>query len=196
MGKDKYIVIDTETTGFYNTDDIIQIGTIELDSNMNIVKIGEDYFNTDRPISSKVSNITGLNNKMLEVKSKGMFFEDKIDKYLKYLTSGEYIIIGHNTKFDVRMLDSNLERAGLGKTNFKNSICTMNKYKHRVGLKMSNGKLKNPKLGELFNYALRAGNVSKGQIDNLFNKMTGQNGKAHEALYDAYMTYISLRILK
>ena len=188
----KFVVVDTETTGFYDTDDVLQIGVMELDSNLNVVSMSEDYFNTNKRIKPEVANITGLNNNILTDKSGGLYFEDKIEKYGKYLWSGDYIWIGHNIDFDIRMLNSNLERHGFDSIKDKSRICTMTKYKKRLNLKTKNGRLKNPKLGELYDYAVKSIGKSKRDIDKLYK---GKN-VAHDAMYDVFMTYISLYFLR
>lgn len=193
---DKFVVVDVETTGFYNSDDVIQIGVLEFDNKFNILNLEQAYFNTDKKISSNITNITGLNNPILKAKSSGLYFEDSIGKFEKYLLSGEYVIVGHNIKFDIRMLNANLERSGFSQIKAKNTICTMSKYKQRMGLKQKNGRIKDPKLGELYNYAIRESGSTKGKLDGIYTRYSGNDALAHDALYDVYMTYMSYRILK
>lgn len=86
-----YIVFDIETTGLdTQNDEIIEIGAVAVQSS----KIVDTFSTLIKPksnISSKISQITGITNEMLEGQPT---IDDVMPKFLKFI--GNNLIIGHN----------------------------------------------------------------------------------------------------
>lgn len=106
------IVFDTETTGLNkNQDVIIQISAIkfEIDNegNLNKKDILDLYINPDYPLPPKITEITGINDELLEDKP----LEEEAFKKSIYPFFGENPnIAAHNEKFDVGFMEELYKR--------------------------------------------------------------------------------------
>jgi len=102
-----YAIIDIETTGLSpNTEKITEIAIIIHDGK----KMIEDYsslINPERKIPYRITQITGINNKMVEDSPK--FYE--IAKQIVELTQDK-IIVGHNVRFDYGFLRNEFKSLG------------------------------------------------------------------------------------
>jgi len=98
----KYILFDTETTGFYEEDRIIEVGAMIFDINGE-VQILDELCNTDIPIKSEATLIHKISKKMIE--DKCVFTDTKFYKILQSLNSQENYLIAHNMPFDLGMLE-------------------------------------------------------------------------------------------
>ena len=104
------IVLDTETTGLNAQHDrIIEIAAMVVDSDGLTTDTYHQYINPERSISeaaSRVHNIT-----IDQVKDEPVFAEIAED-FIQFVKSSTLVI--HNAPFDVRFLNAELLRAGLG----------------------------------------------------------------------------------
>lgn len=93
--KDQYVILDTETTGLSNDDQIVEIAIIDLD--------GKELLNTrvytEAPISPEASYVNGIKNSDLVGKPTIKELNSSIQNILK----GKTVLI-YNDDFDVRML--------------------------------------------------------------------------------------------
>ncbi len=166
---DYYIFIDTETTGSSGPNNfIIQLAYIIVNSNFEIVKIVNKYINHKKcKITRSAYDVHKINNTTLDIH--GYTFEEVFIEFLKDMVDVKYVV-GHNIKFDVGMVIHNL-----GRYNFeiidpfinKQLLCTCLLGKYVCCIKNVVGKIKLPKLGELYK--------------KLFNKNIIN---AHDALVD------------
>lgn len=103
------VVFDLETTGFGQSDRIVEIAGVLWDTESDAV-IGEfeSLINPERNISAEVSAIHGLRAEHL---SSAPTFREIAD-WLVHLFDRRPVIT-HNANFDLRMLNQEFERAGL-----------------------------------------------------------------------------------
>lgn len=121
MGKDlslnvypkNYVVVDIETTGLSpNRNEIIEISAIKVING----EISETFSKLIKPsgkISPFITSLTGITDKMLE---NGANLKETLINFTQFCQN--HIIMGHNVKFDIRFLDTNIKKT-LG-ISFKN----------------------------------------------------------------------------
>ncbi|MBT3280012.1 MAG: 3'-5' exonuclease [Campylobacteraceae bacterium] len=97
----KYILFDTETTGTGETDRIIQVGAMILDSKGNVEKYDE-LCSTDVTIAIEAMEVHGITPDKIENKPK--FIETKFYNTLQQLNNSENFLIAHNMPFDLGMI--------------------------------------------------------------------------------------------
>ena len=111
--KEKYVILDTETTGLGDKDKIVEIAIIDLD--------GKELLNTriytEVPISPEASYVNGIKNSDLE----GIPTIKELTPKIQELFKDKTILI-YNEVFDVRMLYQS------GFEGEFNSCCMMNLY--------------------------------------------------------------------
>jgi len=104
----RVVIFDTETTGLdLENDDIIQIAAIEI-INGKVGKVFEVYINTDKDLteSEKIHKISKNHlNKFAIDKSKAL------QNFVDFINGD--ILIAHNLKYDLNIMNSNLSRCGL-----------------------------------------------------------------------------------
>lgn len=169
----RFVVLDTETTGFdYANDRILSLGAISLQNRTMVLRdslelyIKQEYYNTE---SVKIHGI--LRNSRTEQISEGV----AIQQFLAYLKNA--VIIAHHATFDITMINRAMERQGLPR------------LKNRV-LDTSN----------LYRNTLITSNVFKKKehysLDELAEKFDICKKDRHTAIGDAYITAIAfLKIL-
>lgn len=117
----KFIIFDTETTGFYEEDRIIEVGAMILDDKGE-VQILDELCNTNIPIKMEATLIHKITQDMIE--DKCVFNQTKFYQKLLKLNSEQNYLVAHNMPFDLGML----EKEGF-KNNFK-LIDTLRVAKH------------------------------------------------------------------
>lgn len=123
--KQDYLIMDTETSGLDDDDEIIQIAIIDLDENV--------LYNTlikpkaKKSISRDSTLIHGLSKKDLK---EAPFFETEISKFINVIN--DKTILMYNAEFDARMLQQTCYANNCEK--FKLSYwCVMKEYSKFVG---------------------------------------------------------------
>lgn len=109
---DKFIFLDTETTGFSKKDEVVQIAFIVYDKCNDEIEYYNDYCKTRGVlISERASAVNGIRNEDLLGKP---FIEDT-DAYKALMALNDYgtCCIIHNKKFDLRLLEQSLEQSGV-----------------------------------------------------------------------------------
>ncbi|MGY8913878.1 MAG: 3'-5' exonuclease, partial [Flavobacteriales bacterium] len=169
----RFVVLDTETTGFdYNTDRILCIGAIGLQNNTIAIKdslevfVHQEHYNID---SAEIHCILkkGKIERISEIEA--------LQHLLEYL--GNSVIIAHHTKFDVTMINKALERHGLPKLKNK-ALDTAVLYQKSL--------LMTPLLDKKQHY----------KLDDLADKFNISKEDRHTAIGDSYITAIAfLKIL-
>jgi len=155
-----FVVLDFETTGLRNEDTIIEIGYVWIKDG----KIRDErstLVNPGRPISSRITKITGINTAMVK---DAPYLTDIIEGFSKFLRGK--LIVAHNASFDMRFLNNALRDAKLDP--IQDYICTMRMfraYKKEMGITTPGAKL--------------------ADLTAFFSL---QNERAHRALEDAQVT--------
>lgn len=170
----RFVVLDTETTGFdYDNDRILCIGAITLlNGVISIPDSFEIYIHQDH-YDKKSAQIHGILKDWVMDKPSEL---EALQQFLAFL--GDSIIIAHHTIFDVTMINRALERNGLPHLTNK-TLDTAFLYKKT--LIMSNLLERKEK------YAL----------DDLADKFDISKKDRHTAMGDAYITAIAfLKIVK
>ncbi len=99
---DKFVLVDLETTGISAKEDkIIEIGAIKYE-NGEIVGIFETFVNPGRKIPPRITEITGINDDMIEG---APYIEQVIGDLVGFLKG--YVVIGHNVIFDYEFIKRN-----------------------------------------------------------------------------------------
>lgn len=105
----RFVVLDTETTGFdYSNDRILSMGaltlindSIPLDETLDIYLTQETY----RTETAKIHGILKSEKREQVPESEGM------ERFLAYL--GNAVIVAHHAQFDLKMINAALHRMGL-----------------------------------------------------------------------------------
>jgi len=170
----RFVVLDTETTGFdYNTDRILCIGALVLQNGtINLQDSFEHYIDQEHFDKSSVEIHGIIRRDVLNHKSE----IEVLQLFLDYL--GDSIIIAHHTRFDVTMINTALERNGLDKLKNK-TLDTAVLYKRTL--------IKSNLLQYKDHYTL----------DDLADKFDISKKDRHTAIGDAYITAIAfLKIIR
>lgn len=171
---ERFVVLDTETTGFdYTNDRILCIGAIILQNGtISVQDSFEHYIDQEHFDKSSVQIHGIIRSDVLDHKSE----PEVLKLFLDYL--GDSVIVAHHTKFDVTMINTALERNGLSKLTNK-SLDTAILYKRTL--------IKSNLLQHKDHYTL----------DDLADKFDISKKDRHTAIGDAYITAIAfLKILK
>lgn len=170
----RFVVLDTETTGFdYEKDRILCIGAIVLQNNKISIQDSLEIFIEQEHYNQDTAQIHGILKDFVLDRPNEL---GALEQFTAFL--GDSIIIAHHTKFDVTMINKALERNELPKLKNRN-LDTAVLYKKT--LIVSN-------LLEIKeNYTL----------DDLADKFDISKKDRHTAMGDAYITAIAfLKILK
>ena len=118
----KEIILDTETTGLSVKEGhrIVEIGCIEIENYLPTKKIFHCYLNPERKVSQKALDVHGYTDEFLADKKK---FIDIAEEFLDFIKEKRVII--HNAEFDIAHLNHELEIAGKGKIDIKNTLDTL-----------------------------------------------------------------------
>ena len=103
------IFIDTETTGISVTNGhrIIELGAIEVDSNITKKNSFHCYLNPERLIDPHAIKVHGITDEFVANKPK---FKDIISDFIDFVHGAELIM--HNASFDQSFIDNELSLAG------------------------------------------------------------------------------------
>lgn len=170
----RFVVLDTETTGFdYTNDRILCIGAVVLQKGtINLQDGFEHYIDQEHFDKSSVQIHGIIRRDVLNHKSEIQVLQ----MFLDYL--GDSIIVAHHTKFDVTMINNALERNGLPILTNK-SLDTAVLYKKTL--------IQSNLLERKDHYTL----------DDLADKFDISKKDRHTAMGDAYITAIAfLKIVK
>ena len=122
---DKYVVLDTETTGFAKHDEVIQLSIVGMSNEI----LFNSYFKPTVESHPKALELHRLTNQFLSDKP---YFADKWEEIERLLENK--IIIIHNEMFDVRLLNQTCGRYEIkSNTNF-NTCCSMRYFERTIGI--------------------------------------------------------------
>lgn len=106
----RQLLFDTETTGLSpKSNRVVEIGIVELHNRMRTGRVFHCYLNPEQQFENGAEEVSGMTWKWLADKPR---FAAIVDQLLDFIEGGE--MIAHNAPFDVRFLDMELERCGLG----------------------------------------------------------------------------------
>ncbi|MFE3848788.1 PolC-type DNA polymerase III [Flavobacterium sp. LB3P45] len=169
----RFVILDTETTGFdYTADRILCIGAVVLQNNtISIPDSFEVYIQQDH-YDKATAKIHGI---LKDFALDRLTELEALQQFLVFL--GDSIIIAHHTIFDITMINKALERNGLPKLTNK-TLDTAFLYKKTL--------LKSYIIQRKETYSL----------DELADKFDISKEDRHTAMGDAYITAIAfLKIL-
>ena len=106
------IVIDTETTGLTDSDELLQISVIDDAGTVLFDSLVRPYFHTEWPEAQKVNGITP---EMVA----GAPYPHELLPQLVEIFSEMSVCIGYNTSFDLGFLDSMLDEAVDGSNDYR-----------------------------------------------------------------------------
>ena len=110
-----YVVFDLETIGLDPyMDDIIEIGALKY-KNDELVDEFSVLINPKKPISEVITKITGIDDKMV---SDAPTIEEVLPKFMEFI--GDFVLIAHNSSFDLSFIEDNIKRLKLPMINNKN----------------------------------------------------------------------------
>jgi DNA polymerase-3 subunit epsilon len=115
--KEKYVILDTETTGLGQNDVIVQIGIIDLDGNVLLDTLIKPTLR--KRMSPEATAVHGISMKMLN--DQPTFLE--IYPKFKEIIKGKKILI-YNNAFDVRMIEQTCKQDEISLDGFS-TLCLM-----------------------------------------------------------------------
>lgn len=105
--EDEYVIFDIETTGLSNArDKITEIGAVKI-KNRQIVDNFSTLINPQVPIPEKITELTGITNKMVE---NAPTIESALPRFLDFI--GTCCLVAHNADFDVGFIRENAKKIG------------------------------------------------------------------------------------
>ena len=174
ISENRFVVLDTETTGFdFKKDRVLSIGAVSVQSNAIAVQDSFEVYLKQQTFNPKTVEIHGL---LKEGKLEKVEAEEGIKRLLKYLDNS--VIVAHHAYFDIMMLNKMLERHGL--PNLKNKVLDTGVLHQRT--RLSSNLIDNKKVFTL---------------DELTELLNISKKDRHTASGDAYITAIAfLKILQ
>lgn len=170
----RFVVLDTETTGFdYDNDRILCIGALVLQNNMISIQDSFEVYIQQDHYDKSTAQIHGILKDFVLKRPNEL---EALQQFVTFL--GDSIIIAHHTIFDVTMINKALERNDLPALTNK-TLDTAHLYKKTL--------IKSHLFERKDHYTL----------DDLADKFDISKKDRHTALGDAYITAIAfLKIVK
>ncbi|WP_264551487.1 PolC-type DNA polymerase III [Flavobacterium sp. N2038] len=170
----RFVVLDTETTGFdYDNDRILCIGALVLQNGVISIQNSFEVYLEQDHYDKSTAQIHGILRAFVVQRPTEL---EALQQFLDFL--GDAVIIAHHTIFDVTMLNKALERNGLPQLVNK-TLDTAYLYKKTL--------IKSHLFERKDHYTL----------DDLADKFDISKKDRHTALGDAYITAIAfLKIVK
>ncbi len=170
----RFVVLDTETTGFdYDNDRILCIGALVLQNGIIAVQNSFEVYLEQEHYDKATAQIHGILKAFIIQRPTEL---EALQQFLDFL--GDSIIIAHHTIFDITMINKALERNGLPQLTNK-TLDTAYLYKKTL--------IKSHLFERKDHYTL----------DDLADKFDISKKDRHNALGDAYITAIAfLKIIK
>ena len=170
----RFVVLDTETTGFdYENDRILCIGALVLQNGIIAVRDSFEVYIEQDHYDKSTAQIHGILKDFILKRPSEL---EALQQFLDFL--GDSIIIAHHTTFDVTMINRALERNGLPQL-LNHRLDTAILYKKTL--------IKSHLFERKDHYTL----------DDLADKFDISKKDRHTALGDAYITAIAfLKIVK
>ena len=143
----KIVILDTETTGIGNRDEVIQFSSICIDENFTVLGASNSYCKVTIPVPPEATAIHGITNEILDELSDNKFLEDHIESLDYMVNPKDTIFIGYNIAFDIDKINYSLTNAGYAPIDFginvnmipeetkgrNYNICLMKTLKDNIG---------------------------------------------------------------
>lgn len=142
-----YLFIDTETTGLYTSDKVVEIAAILCDERGNEWGSINFLINNDCDIPPEASNIHGITRENCE--DYGVPRETFVQLFIQMVDKCDFII-AHNLSYDLRMLQQYFVPFESSIIQSKKQFCTMLKSTNICQCVNKNGGKKFPKLSEAY----------------------------------------------
>lgn len=104
---DRYIVLDTETTGLHREARVIELAAVKVEKGV-IVDQRTQFFDPGEPLPPVITRLTGITDDMVRGKATAA---QVLPRFLQF-TEG-LPIVGHNIRFDLARLKYEAERCGM-----------------------------------------------------------------------------------
>ena len=103
----RFVVLDTETTGFhaYSGDEVIDIAMIELQGLQATGRYYQSYINPQRPIPTESTAIHHLTNKDV---AQAPTLHEVLPEVLNFIDNA--VLVGHHINFDIRFINKALQQ--------------------------------------------------------------------------------------
>lgn len=129
----KYSVLDLETDGLNPVNDnIIEIGAIKVGEKQENF---QRFIKIERKLPEEIKKLTRIDDEMLE--EKGIPLKRALKEFIDFI--GDTRILGYNVAFDIKFLNSSLEKEGLAKIN--NKVYDIMQFVKKDNLFLNNYKL-------------------------------------------------------
>lgn len=103
-----FVSFDLETTGLSQIDDeITEFGAVKMRNGLIIDRF-DSFVRSPKPIPPKVSELTSITNEQIK---NAPTIQELMPKILEFF--GDDLVIGHNGRFDIGMLNADLKKMGL-----------------------------------------------------------------------------------
>ncbi|GGF89094.1 ATP-dependent DNA helicase DinG [Paenibacillus abyssi] len=103
----KFAVLDLETTGHQTDDEIIQVGLVLLDAELNVTETFSSYVKPNVAIPSFITQLTGISEQTVEDAPP---LEEVLLGVIPLLNDA--VLVAHNVGFDAGFLNQSLDRCG------------------------------------------------------------------------------------
>ncbi|AVQ46973.1 3'-5' exonuclease [Clostridium botulinum] len=144
LDNENVVVFDVESTGINTTEDeIVQIAGIKINNKGEVIEKFERFLTPKKSVGDSYL-VHGFSDQFL--KERGEDKERVLKDFLEFVK--DTVVIGHNVTFDITILNSELQRLGLEKANFKTYYDTLD-IARRFYPSLANHKLET--LSKLFN---------------------------------------------
>ncbi|WP_111707948.1 3'-5' exonuclease [Lutibacter citreus] len=106
----RFVVLDTETTGFdYENDRMLCIGAVAIQNNKILVTDSFEVYIKQEVFNKETVKIHGIRKNGDEIK---ISEEEALIQFIEYLDDA--VIVAHHTAFDLNMINTALKRINLG----------------------------------------------------------------------------------
>lgn len=203
------VIFDLETTTtLRETAEILQVGAIILNENFDVVDYINKYVNTPMVNGERVKvpedsvAIHGITNEFLNRVAPNYEFEDFWKEYGSIFVNGPTVFIAYNADYDTKVLESVCERYNVTKPNFGMRCDTNLKLPRRRNISFCPMQYMSHKTGNKWIKLEKQLELSYGDTKWLNdsyidfcqrNNIPYNEARAHDALFDCYMT---LKILQ
>ena len=119
---DREIVLDTETTGLdpFKGDRLVEVGCVELSDKIPTGRTFHVYVNPERDVPNEAFQIHGLSTEFLKGQKN---FHEVADDFLEFIE--DTILVIHNAEFDIKFLNSELQRINRSAIDMKRVVDTL-----------------------------------------------------------------------
>lgn len=117
-----FVIFDTETTGTYGKDEVIQFTAIVTDENAKAKSIYNFYCDTPKKSHPSALAVHGITPAILKHFSEGKTFEDYYYNTPELFGLEDVTWVGYNVNFDMRLINQTLRNNGLREHNFGSKV--------------------------------------------------------------------------